>query len=269
MAYEFIILEKKDHIATMTLNRPDKLNAFSIPMHKEFSTALDELEDDDDARVLVITGAGRAFCAGADTQGMSGGTGTGTATAAGSEGLRQYLIHGAGRIIPKLQRLQKPTIAMVNGVAVGAGFDLAMACDLRIGSENARFISAFVKIGLFSGWGGTWLYPRVMGLPKALEYLYTGDPMEAQEAEKLGVLNHLVPAAELEKETMTLAHKIADGPPIALRLIKLQAYKGLGVDLETAMHMAAACETITLTSEDHKEGIAAFREKRKPNFQGK
>jgi enoyl-CoA hydratase/carnithine racemase len=165
--------------------------------------------------------------------------------------------------------MQKPTIAMVNGVAVGGGFDVALACDLRIGSKDARFRNAFVKIGLFPGWGGTWLYPRVMGLGKALEYLFTGDFLGAEEAERLGVLNKMVVPEELEKETMVLARKIAQGPPIAIRLMKLQAYKGLQMDMETALEMAAACETITLNSEDHKEGVAAFREKREAQFKGK
>ena len=158
---------------------------------------------------------------------------------------------------------------MVNGIAAGAGFDLALACDLRIGSENARFMNAFIRIGLFPGWGGTWLYPRVMGLGKALEYLLTGDFLEAKEAEKLGVLNRLVPADELEKETMSLARKLAVGPPIAIKLTKLQVYKGLGMDLETALQIAAACETITLSSEDHKEGISAFLEKRQATYHGR
>ena len=269
MDYQNIILERKEQVAILTLSRPERLNAISPQMSQELFTALNEVDDDDEVRVLIITGAGRGFCSGADVGGMTGGTQEGSGEARGAEERRQGLIRGAGRVIPKLQKLQKPTLAMVNGVAVGAGFDLALACDLRVGSENARFMNAFVRIGLFPGWGGTWLYPRVMGLGKALEYLYTGDFMEAEEAEKLGVLNRLVPAGKLEEETMALARKIADGPPLSIRLMKLQVYKGLEMDLETALQMAAACETITLTSEDHKEGVAAFREKRPPVFQGK
>lgn len=238
-------------------------------MSQELVSALEDVDEDDEMRVLVITGAGRGFCAGADVGGMAGGTQKGTGSARGAEELRQGLVQGGGRVIPKIQKLQKPTIAMVNGAAVGAGFDLSLACDLRIGSENARFMNAFVRIGLFPGWGGTWLYPRAMGLGRALEFLYTGDFMEAEEAEKVGVLNRLVPADELKKETMSLARKIADGPPLSMRLTKLQVYEGLGMDLETALQMAAACETITLTSEDHKEGVAAFREKRKATFHGR
>jgi enoyl-CoA hydratase/carnithine racemase len=179
------------------------------------------------------------------------------------------LNRSAGIIQPKLQKMIKPTIAMVNGAAVGAGCDFAFGCDLRTGSENTRFMSAFIKVGLFPGWGGTWLFPRLMGVGKALEYLYTGDFIEAKDAEKLGILNRLVPAADLLTETMKLAEKIANGPPIAIRMTKLNVYKGLNMDLETALQVAAACESITLTSEDHKEGIAAFKEKRPAKFQGK
>ncbi len=269
MNYQTIILEKRGNVATITLNRPEKLNAISHQMTSELISALDDVDEDDEMRVLVITGTGRGFCSGADVGGMVSGTERGTGTARGMEEIRQELSQSAGRVIPKLQKMQKPTIAMINGAAVGAGFDLALACDLRVGSENARFMNAFVRIGLFPGWGGTWLYPRAMGLGKALEFLFTGDFMEAKEAERLGVLNRLVPADELEKETMALALKIANGPPLAMRLAKLQVYKGLGMDLETALQMAAACETITLSSEDHKEGVAAFREKRQATFRGK
>ena len=269
MNYETVILEKKENIATLTLNRPEKLNAITPRMTQELIIALDEADADDEVRVLIITGAGRGFCSGADVGGMAGGTHRESSTARSAEDIRQGLAQGAGKIIPKLQKMQKPTIAMVNGIAVGAGFDIALACDLRVGSENTRFMNAFVRIGLFPGFGGTWLYPRVMGLGKALEYLFTGDFMEAQEAKTLGVLNRLVPANELEKETWALARKIADGPPIAIRLMKLQVYKGLEMDLETALQVAAACETITLTSEDHREGVAAFREKRQPKYRGR
>lgn len=269
MDYQTIILEKKENVAVMTLNRPERLNAISPQMVQEMVSALDDVDEDAETRVLVITGSGRGFCSGADVGEMTGRTQRDADAARRAEELRQGLIHSAGRVIPKLQKMQKPTIAMVNGVAVGAGFDLALACDLRVGSENTRFMNAFIRIGLFPGWGGTWLYPRVMGLGKALEYLFTGDFMEAKEAERLGVLNRLVPADELEKETMALAHKIANGPPIAMRLTKLQVYRGLEMDLETALQMAAACETITLSSEDHKEGVTAFREKRQALFEGR
>jgi enoyl-CoA hydratase/carnithine racemase len=269
MDFESILLRKENWIATLTLNRPERLNAVTPKMAQELLVALEELDQDDETRVLVLTGAGKGFCAGADVGGMTGGNQQGMGTARNAEEMRRYHSRVVGRICLRLQKMQKPTIAMVNGVAVGGGFDVALACDLRIGSKDARFRNAFVKIGLFPGWGGTWLYPRVMGLGKALEYLFTGDFLGAEEAERLGVLNKMVAPEELEKETMVLARKIAQGPPIAIRLMKLQAYKGLQMDMETALEMAAACETITLNSEDHKEGVAAFREKREAQFKGK
>jgi len=269
MDYETIILEKRGNVAVLTLNRPERLNAISPQMSEEMSVALDELDDDDEARVLVITGAGRGFCSGADVGGMVAGRQQVESAGRGSEAMRQGLVRSAGRVMPRLQKLKKPTIAMVNGAAVGAGCDLAMGCDMRTGCEKTRFMNAFVRIGLFPGWGGTWLYPRVMGVGRALEFLFTGDFMEAEEAGRLGVLNRLVASEELEKETMALATRIADGPPIPMRLAKMQVYKGLNMEFETALNIAAACETITLSSEDHREGVAAFREKRKPEFKGR
>jgi len=265
MEFETILLTKAEGVATITLNRPERLNALNRQMEHELVTAIEEVERDEAVRVVVLTGAGRAFCAGGDVGGLPGGR----AEPPSAEEIRQGFIHGTHRLILGLHRLQKPTIAMINGAAVGAGFDLTCACDIRYGSENARFMCAFTRIGLFPGTGGCWFYPRVMGLGRALEYLYTGDFIEAQEAKELGILNRLVPAAELEAVTMDLARRIAQGPPIAQRLAKLQTYKGLTMDLETALHMAAACETITLTSQDHREGVAAFREKRAPAYRGK
>ncbi len=270
MNYETIILEKKGNIATITLNRPERLNATTSQMHEELVNALTDVDEDDEMRVLVLTGAGRAFCAGADLGRRSEGTEERrTRPATGAEEIRRELARRTQEITRKLPKMQKPTIAMVNGVAAGGGCDIALACDLRVGSENARFVNAFIRIGLFPGGGGTWLYPRVMGLSRALQYLFTGDFIEAKEAERIGVLNLLVPADELEKETMSLARRIANGPPIAIRLTKLQVYEGLGMDFDTALQMAAACETITRSSEDNREGVLAYLEKRQAKFQGK
>ena len=266
MAFETLLIEKKDGVAVLTMNRPDRMNAFNVQMEAEFVQALQELDLDDEVRVVVVTGAGKSFCAGADMGRMSAEERE--RRPRGAEEIRRGFRSIQG-VILGLQRLEKPTIAMINGAAVGGGFDLACACDLRVGSEKARFMVAFTRIGLFPGWGGTWLYPRIIGIPKAAEMLFTGDFMEAKDAERYGLLNKLVSAEQLEGETMALARRIADGPPIAIRLSKLQLYKGLQMDLETAMKIAAACETITLTSEDHKEGVAAFREKRRPQYKNK
>jgi 2-(1,2-epoxy-1,2-dihydrophenyl)acetyl-CoA isomerase len=263
-----VLVEQRDRIAKVTLNRPDRLNALTPELEEQLARAIRELDRDDETGVIILTGAGRAFCAGADVSGLAGGSRRTQYNTGSLDDVRRAF-RSAQEIILGLQRAEKPTIAMVNGVASGAGFDIACACDIRVGSEHARFMAAYIRIGLFPGWGGTWLYPRVLGLAKAAELIFTGDFLEAPEAYRTGMLNKLVPQAELEAATMEMARKIAAGPPIALRLAKLNLYKGLEVDLETAMKFAAASETITLSSQDHKEGVAAFREKRPPNYQGR
>lgn len=267
MDFETILLEKKAGIATLTLNRPEKLNAINQLMTEEIRAALGQIGGDDDVRVVIITGAGRGFCAGVDFGAMGAGEPGQQSLQLGDEMRR--ILRGRQQIVLGLQRLEKPTIAMVNGACVGAGFETACACDMRIASDKARFQVAYTRIGLVSGWGGTWLLPRVIGLAKAAELIFTGDFLEAKEAERIGLLNKAVPAEELEKETLALARRIADGPPIAIRLSKLQIYKGLEVDLETALDMASAIELISSNSEDHREGVAAFLEKRAPRFMGR
>ncbi len=249
------------------MNRPEKRNALNRQMMQEMITAIEEVGADEDTRVLVITGAGKGFCSGADTDLMPGGS-----SALGEQSVedlrRSFVFQAARKLILGLQRLEKPTIAMVNGVCVGAGVDIALACDMRTGSENTRFMCGFVKIGLFPGFGATWLYPRILGLGKALELLFTGDTLGAEEAKQLGMLNKLVSANKLEEETCLLAQKIAQGPPVAIRLMKSELYRGLETDLDAALHRAAACESITLLSHDHREGISALREKREPLYHG-
>lgn len=269
MDFETILLIKKDHLATLTLNRPDKRNAINRRMMEELIAALSDISEDDEIRAMILTGAGKAFCAGADVDIMPGGGDVKEFDELSVEKMRRsFIFKAAKKIILYLHQMEKPTIAMINGVCLGAGFDLTLACDLRIASEKARFMCGFVKIGLFPGFGAAWLYPRTMGLGKALELLLTGDVLDAKEAKEIGLLNKLTTAEELESATLTLAEKIANGPPIAIRLMKSQVYKGLGTGLVTALDEAATCESITLTSRDHKEGITAFREKRLPSFEG-
>jgi enoyl-CoA hydratase/carnithine racemase len=272
MAYETVIYKKEGGIATLTLNRPDRRNAYNMQMLGELESALADVARDGDIRVLVLTGAGGAFCSGADFRYRE--VREGRIPLEEAEELRP-IIEGIGRGQPVnevvrfllgLQRLDKPTIAMVGGDAVGAGFDFALACDMRIGSSKARFMVAYTRIGLASDTGTTWLLPRVVGLPKALELMFTGDFVNAEEAEKLGLLNRLVPEDRLEAETMELARKLAQGPPIAHRLTKLQVYKGLEYDFETALSLAMSVVHIGISSQDHQEGIRAFIEKRPPVF---
>jgi enoyl-CoA hydratase/carnithine racemase len=261
--YQNIIVGEGEGVATITLNRPDKLNALNDQMVEELISAIGDIEEDQNVRVLVITGAGRAFCAGGDVTQVET-----EALKLGSEEARQYGRHWQ-KIILGLHRLSKPTIAMVNGVAIGGGFDIALACDMRVGSENAKFIVGYTRVGVFPDLGGTWLLPRSIGMAKAAEFIFTNDPIEAEEAARMGLLNRLVPASELETKTMELAHKIAKGPPIAIRLGKLQLYKGLEMDLETALEFEIASVTIAFASKDYREALAALSEDREPRFEGR
>ena len=265
MNYETIIIKKEEHIATITMNRPDKMNALNTRMLQEMVAAIDEIARDDDVRVVVLTGAGRVFCSGADIS--EGGK------ASGLSGTPVEMHHNVRNSYQKvalgLQRLEKPTIAMVNGAAVGAGCDFAFACDMRVGSEKARFRNGFVRVGLIPGGGGTWLYTRLMGLGRGLEFLFTGDFLEAEEAERIGVLNKIVPDHDLERGTTELAQKIAKNPPLAVQMSKMMAYKALDTDLEAALEQAAACQALALSSEDHREGVNAFMEKREAQFRGR
>ena len=263
-----VAVETSDRVATITLNRPEHLNSLTPQLVDDLTTAIRDAGCDDAIGVVVITGMGRAFCSGVDMAGLGGGREPTSFTSPHADDMRRGFA-AAQDVILTLQRMEKPTIAMVNGVAAGAGMDLACACDMRVGSADARFLAAYIRIGLFPAWGGTWLYPRIVGLAKAAEIIFTGDTVDAEEAYRIGLLNKLVPVAELRARTMELAAKMAGGPPIALRLAKLNLYKGLEIDLETAMKFAAASETITLSSEDHREGAQAFREKRRPKFSGR
>lgn len=266
MDFKNIILSKENHIATVTLNRPDKLNAINEEMTAELAAALVDVGKDDDMRVLVMTGAGRAFCAGADLRQEEGEA---LMQLSDAEAIRRGVREMSKGCIEGLVNLPQPTIAMVNGACVGAGFDLALACDLRVGSENARFMVAYSRIGIIPGQGGAWMLARVAGLPKAAELLFTGDFLSGEDAEKCGVLNKLVPAADLEKETMALATRIAKMPPLGVRINKMHLYRMLQMDLASALDFAAATQPILLTSEDYKEAVKSFMEKREGVYKGR
>jgi len=262
--FENIVFSKEEYVAKIVLNRPERLNAINREMEQELTESLAEAHRDEDIRVLVLTGAGRAFCSGGDvSENMVEEYGGSV------QNVSDTFHHVYQEIILQLFNLDIPTIGMINGTAVGLGFDLALACDIRIGSENAKFMVAFTKMGLTPAAGGAWLMPRIIGLAKAAEFIYTADFLEAEEALRLGVLNRLVPAASLEQETTALARKISQNSPLANRLAKLQLHRGLDTDLGTALEMGATCQAICLTSEDTREALVAFREKRKPVFKGR
>ena len=267
MAYQTILLDKQGYIGRVTLNRPERLNAINHQMFDELNMALEEVANDTEVRVVILTGAGRAFCASADIKDQR------------QEGNRllsqrtpyetwRFIRQGPQMVTLRLQRMEKPVIAMVNGLAIGDGFDWVLACDIRVGCENSRFMNAFLQMGLVSNTGSAWLYPRALGVNKALELLYTGDWLEAEEAYRLGVLNRLVPSERLEEETMDLAQRIAERAPIPNRIIKGMLYRGLTQSLEEHLAEAAEVEVLTLTTADHEEALAAFTEKRKPVFKG-
>ncbi|MDA1279014.1 MAG: enoyl-CoA hydratase [Chloroflexi bacterium] len=254
---------------TIILNRPDRLNSLSNELLQTLATTLDSVAHDDSVRAVIVTGAGRAFCAGADTAEMAGGTSEGPHKPGpgGPEALRRGF-QLAQKVILGIYEMEKPVIAAVNGPAVGAGFDLACACDIRIASQAARFMAAYVHVGLFPGYGGTWLYPRLLGSAKAAELMYVGEYLEVEEAERLGFVNRVTTAESLLETAEAMARKIASGPPVAIRLAKTMMRRGMSMDLETSLEMSAAVEAITLSSGDHLEGMDALRQKRRPVFKG-
>lgn len=262
-------IDGKHGFVTLTLNRPDRLNSLSNDLLESLSDALDDVAIDDSIRAVIITGAGRAFCSGADTDELTGGPGEGPHKPGpgGAEELRRGF-RLARKVILGIYEMEKPVIAAIHGSAVGAGFDLACACDIRIAADTARFMAAYIHVGLFPGYGGTWLYPRLVGPAKAAELMYTGNFMEVDEAKSLGFLNSVVTEEELLPAAQKMARRIASGPPIAIRLAKTMMRRGMSMDLETSLEMSAAAEAITLSSEDHVEGMGALRQKRRPEFKG-
>ena len=256
-------------VATLTLNRSDRLNSLSNDLLEALSDSLDAVVADDSIRAVIITGSGRAFCDAADTDEMTGGSGEGPHKPGpgGAEELRRGF-RLARKVILGIYEMEKPVIAAIHGSAVGAGFDLACACDIRIAGESARFMAAYIHVGLFPGYGGTWLYPRLLGSAKAAEMMYTGNFLEVNEAKSLGFLNDVVADDKLIGTAEKMARRIAAGPPIAIRLAKTMMRRGMSMDLETSLEMSAAAEAITLSSEDHAEGMMALRQKRRPEFKG-
>jgi len=265
MQFQTIVLNKEGSIATITLNRPEKRNAISQHMTEELRAAIQDVGEDDNVRVLLLAANGPVFCAGVDF-GSMGDREKWEKGTMGDEFRR--ILRKRQQIVLGLRQLEKPTIAMIDGACVGAGVEMVCACDMRFGSEKSRFQVAYTRIGLTPGWGGNWLLPRIVGIGKACELIFTGNFMEAQDADKWGLLNKLVPSADLEKETMALATTVAGVPTIAIRLSKLQIYQGLEYDLETACEVAAGMELITTNSADHREGVRAFMEKRAPRYVG-
>ena len=254
--------EIADGIGTITLNRPERLNAFNAEMIELWVEALRDARQNDEVKVVVLTGAGRAFCSGGDVGGMAY---RGEASALEQKGWLTQ-IH---QVPLALEDLDKPVIAAMNGPAVGAGLDMALMCDLRYAAEGARFSEGYVKVGLIPGDGGTYFLPRLVGLARALELLWTGDFVDAREAERIGLVNKVVPAEELLPTVYELAGRLAAGPSVAIRMMKRMVYQQLRLDLRTSLDMLSSNMGLIRQTEDHKEGVRAFAEKRPPRFVGR
>ncbi len=260
MELQNLILEKEDGIALVTINRPKVLNALNADLLKELEAVVDELEQDGEVRVVIITGAGdKAFVAGADIAFMSG---LNPLEAKSFSQLGQ-------RVFSKIENMSKPVIAAVNGFALGGGNELAMACDIRIASEKARFGQPEVQLGLIAGFGGTQRLSRIVNPGLAKEILFTADQYDAETAQKIGLVNHVVPAEELINFCKGMARRIAARGPVAVRLSKEAVNQGLDMDLDKAIALEADLFGLVFTTADRKEGISAFLEKRKPAFTNK
>ena len=268
MTYDNILLEVDKGVATLTLNRPAKLNALDAELLQEAAPVIRELNHDDDVKVLIITGAGRAFCSGADlTTPVSG-----TDLSQPGIGRRARLEPFAsfGWLIRQIAEFAKPTIAAVNGVAAGAGVALAVACDIRIAAENARFSCLFVHRGLVADCGTTYYLPRLVGLDKALELMWTGDMVDAREAERIGLVSRVVAADDLMKVTKEFALRLARGPSVSIELTKRLTYESLKTNsLPSQIAHEDFAQYVCRQTEDAKEGTLSFLEKREPRFQGK
>ena len=263
MQYETLLYEASDGVATVTLNRPEVLNAFSTPMQRELAAVVLRLADDDAVRAVVLTGAGRAFCAGGDIGEMEGAA---DPTPLAS---RHKLHRMLTSVLMPLVRLEKPVIAAVNGVAVGAGMNLALAADITVVAEHARFSQAFVKVGLVPDTGGLYLLTRLIGLNRAKELCFTGRMLNAPEALHMGLVNEVVPAPDLMPRAHALARELASGATAAIGLTKSLLNMASTATLAEMAEFESDALAVVLATEDHREGIRAFREKRAPVFHGR
>jgi len=264
LSYETIQYEKSNGIAVISLNRPDVLNAVNERMGQELLDALRNVERDDTIHCLIITGKGRAFCAGEDIQDLRGQYERGENPKLGERLLRKY-----NPIIRRIRHMEKPIIAAVNGVAAGAGAGIAYSCDIRIASENARFLQAFIRVGLAPDSGTSFFLPRLVGFAKALELSLTGDELTTKDAERLGLVSKVVPAEQLMTSARDVAMKLAQGPTTAIGLTKRALNKSISSDLETVLEYESYLQEIAGATADHIEAVRAFFEKRKPVFKGK
>jgi len=253
MTYETLIYEKEEGIGIITLNRPGRMNALDEQLVKELGQIIDETEGDEQVRVVILAGREKFFSAGADIR----------------EEVPPNFLKRVRDLFHKIEYSDKPFIAAVSGIAYGGGCELSLVCDLRIASETAKFGMPEIKIGAIPAGGGTQRLPRLIGATRAKELLFSGDPIDANEAYRIGLINKVVPVEALLEEAKRMAQLLLERPPVALRMAKLAVNTGMNTDLETGLDYEAHCATILFTTEDLKEGMAAFREKRKPVWKGR
>lgn len=257
-----LLVDVADGIGMLTLNRPEKRNAFTSAMLQGLIDALDDFETREDVAVVILTGAGQGFCSGGDIGGMG-------AESERRPHVTKARIWGEIQAFPKrLARFEKPILAAVNGAAVGGGMDLALACDIRLAGESARFCESYAKIGLLPGGGGAYFLPRLIGRARALELLWTADFIDAATALEIGLVNHVYPDDRLLSEAKALAARIAAMPPLSIRLIKRTVDQSLRSDMDTAFDLVSSHIAIARNGPDHAEAIAAFREKRPGKYRG-
>ena len=260
--YEHILVSEAEGIATITLNRPDKLNAFVGHMRRDLAEALEHAGSDRGIKVVILTGAGRAFCAGGDIAFMAE-----LMERRDSDEFSRIL--GAGRrVITAIRSMTKPVIASIDGPAAGAGFNLALACDLRIASNNATFTQSFSKVGLHPDWGGTYFLPRLVSSNKACEMFFLGESIDAAEALRLNIVNRVVAPEELEAATLELAERLRAAPPIVVAAVKQAVYMSGESDLDEMLRYEVEAQLRCFESDDGHEGVRAFFEKRDPRFTG-
>jgi len=260
MEFKYIIYEKSEKIATITLNRPEALNAFNKDVVEEVLKALEDARNDEDVRVVILTGAGeKAFSAGADIKTMKGFN---------ALKARELSLIGE-KLCSTIENLEKPVIAAINGYALGGGLEVAMACDIRIASEKARMGQTEINIGLIPGWGGTQRLTRLIGKTKAKELIFTGKIIDAETAEKLGLVNMVASADKFTQTVRQFAAELATKAPIALKIAKALINKGADISLDAAIALEREGFSVVGSTKDLQEGVSAFIEKRKPTFKGK
>jgi len=258
--YQTILFEKKEGVAVITMNRPETLNALEVLLERELLQALRSCFEDEEARAVLLTGAGRAFSSGGDMKKMEKGLEI-------FEG--KSWVEDGGNLGEAITLLPKPVVAAVNGPAVGGGANLALFCDFVIASEKAFFSQIFAQVGLIPDAGGHWILPRLVGYRKAIELIFSAERTDARRALELGLINKVVPAGTLMEEAFSLAKKLAQGPTRAFGLTKAILRKSFSSDLKEILEMEALSQSLTFATRDHREAVQAFRQKRPPNFQGK